>query len=88
LNIVCPQTIPTGSAYFIHAAYNEFLFLADKPREDLPPLKDIRDRCIKQLEIMRPDHMRRLNPTPYKVMFLSVVNIFFCNFRWLQPWEC
>ncbi|KAK4772456.1 hypothetical protein SAY86_014231 [Trapa natans] len=38
-----------------------------KPREELPSLGDIRDRCIKQLEQMRPDHMRKLNPTPYKV---------------------
>ncbi|KAK3013487.1 hypothetical protein RJ639_010306, partial [Escallonia herrerae] len=38
----------------------------DERREELPPLKEIRDRCIKQLELMRPDHMRRLNPTPYK----------------------
>lgn len=36
-------------------------------KEDLPPLKEIRQRCINQLEQMRPDHMRRLNPTPYKV---------------------
>lgn len=40
---------------------------ADKPREDLPLLKNIRDRCMQQLEQMRSDHMRRLNPTPYKV---------------------
>ncbi|KAL1354675.1 hypothetical protein AAHE18_05G058900 [Arachis hypogaea] len=38
-----------------------------KETEPLPPLKDIRERCIQQLEKMRPDHMRRLNPTPYKV---------------------
>ncbi|KAL1066996.1 hypothetical protein V6Z11_D12G100200 [Gossypium hirsutum] len=38
-----------------------------KVREELPALKDIRDHCIKQLEQMRPDHIRRLNPTPYKV---------------------
>lgn len=31
-------------------------------------MKEIRSRCIKQLENMRPDHMRRLNPTPYKVI--------------------
>ncbi|KAK8264305.1 hypothetical protein V6Z12_D12G100700 [Gossypium hirsutum] len=37
-----------------------------KVREELPALKDIRDHCIKQLEQMRPDHIRRLNPTPYK----------------------
>ncbi|CAJ1929579.1 unnamed protein product [Sphenostylis stenocarpa] len=40
---------------------------SDKKEEILPPLKDIRERCIQQLEEMRPDHMRRLNPTPYKV---------------------
>lgn len=36
-------------------------------REELPPIKVIRERCINQLGQMRPDHMRRLNPTPYKV---------------------
>lgn len=45
-----------------------FLFIEGGIREDLPPLKDIRDRCITQLRKMRPDHMRRLNPTPYKVL--------------------
>lgn len=56
---------------------------SDKPREDLPPLKDIRDRCIKQLEIMRPDHMRRLNPTPYKVS-VSAKLYDFIHFLWLN----
>lgn len=49
---------------------------ADKPREELPSLKKVRDRCMQQLEQMRSDHMRRLNPTPYKV---SVV-IILCSF--------
>lgn len=40
---------------------------ADKKREELPTLKENRERCIRQLERMRPDHMRKLNPTPYKV---------------------
>lgn len=47
--------------------YVYFLCHEDKAREELEPLKEIRNRCIKQLENMRPDHMRRLNPTPYKV---------------------
>ena len=44
----------------------------DKKEEILPPLKDIRERCIKQLEQMRSDHMRRLNPTPYKVSYFKL----------------
>ncbi|KAJ6366853.1 hypothetical protein OIU77_003266 [Salix suchowensis] len=56
---------------------------SDEPREDLPPLKDIRDRCIKQLERMRPDHMRRLNPTPYKVS-VSAKLYDFIHFLWLN----
>lgn len=36
-------------------------------REELPSLQDIRSRCSQQLQKMRADHMRRLNPTPYKV---------------------
>ncbi|KAG6766989.1 hypothetical protein POTOM_028168 [Populus tomentosa] len=56
---------------------------SDKPREDLPPLKDIRDSCIKQLERMRPDHMRKLNPTPYKVS-VSAKLYDFIHFLWLN----
>ncbi|CAB4317782.1 unnamed protein product [Prunus armeniaca] len=52
-------------------------------REDLPPLKDIRDRCITQLRKMRPDHMRRLNPTPYKVS-VSAKLYEFIHFLWLN----
>uniref|UniRef100_A0A5B7CBB1 Nicotinate phosphoribosyltransferase n=1 Tax=Davidia involucrata TaxID=16924 RepID=A0A5B7CBB1_DAVIN len=55
----------------------------DKTREELPPLKEIRDRCIKQLEQMRPDHMRRLNPTPYKVS-VSAKLYDFIHFLWLN----
>ncbi|KGN61978.1 nicotinate phosphoribosyltransferase 2 isoform X2 [Cucumis sativus] len=54
-----------------------------KAEECLPALKDIRDRCIKQLEKMRPDHMRRLNPTPYKVS-VSAKLYDFIHFLWLN----
>lgn len=54
-----------------------------KTAECLPALKDIRDRCIKQLEKMRPDHMRRLNPTPYKVS-VSAKLYDFIHFLWLN----
>lgn len=40
---------------------------SDKPRAELPSLEKIRSRCMQQLEKLRPDHIRRLNPTPYKV---------------------
>jgi len=40
---------------------------SDKPRAELPSLEKIRSRCMQQLEMLRPDHIRRLNPTPYKV---------------------
>nr|CAB3492543.1 unnamed protein product [Digitaria exilis] len=40
-------------------------------REELPSLYEIRSRCIQHLDWMRPDHMRRLNPTPYKVLFCT-----------------
>uniref|UniRef100_A0A7N0UDJ0 Nicotinate phosphoribosyltransferase n=2 Tax=Kalanchoe fedtschenkoi TaxID=63787 RepID=A0A7N0UDJ0_KALFE len=52
-------------------------------REELPPLKVIRERCIQQLELMRPDHMRRLNPTPYKVS-VSAKLYDFIHFLWLN----
>ncbi|KAK8717479.1 hypothetical protein V6N13_044747 [Hibiscus sabdariffa] len=54
-----------------------------KEREELPVLKDIRDHCIKQLEQMRPDHIRRLNPTPYKVS-VSAKLYDFIHFLWLN----
>ncbi|KAG4175577.1 hypothetical protein ERO13_A11G193300v2 [Gossypium hirsutum] len=54
-----------------------------KVREELPALKDIRDHCIKQLEQMRPDHIRRLNPTPYKVS-VSAKLYNFIHFLWLN----
>ncbi|KAF7828717.1 nicotinate phosphoribosyltransferase 2-like [Senna tora] len=56
---------------------------SDKMRETLPPLKDVRERCIKQLEQMRRDHMRRLNPTPYKVS-VSAKLYDFIHFLWLN----
>ncbi|XP_010548416.1 PREDICTED: nicotinate phosphoribosyltransferase 1 [Tarenaya hassleriana] len=56
---------------------------ADKAREELPPLEKIRERCITQLENMRPDHMRRLNPTPYKVS-VSAKLYDFIHFLWLN----
>ncbi|KAF9623052.1 hypothetical protein IFM89_036188 [Coptis chinensis] len=54
-----------------------------KAREKLPPLKEIRDRCMQQLDLMRPDHMRRLNPTPYKVS-VSAKLYDFIHFLWLN----
>ncbi|CAL5369483.1 unnamed protein product [Camellia sinensis] len=55
----------------------------DKPREELPPLKMIRNRCSNQLEQMRSDHVRRLNPTPYKVS-VSAKLYDFIHFLWLN----
>jgi nicotinate phosphoribosyltransferase len=38
---------------------------------ELPTLTQIRDRCQMQLMNLREDHLRRLNPTPYKVSISS-----------------
>ncbi|XP_022947790.1 nicotinate phosphoribosyltransferase 2-like [Cucurbita moschata] len=54
-----------------------------KTAECLPALKHIRSRCIKQLENMRRDHMRKLNPTPYKVS-VSAKLYDFIHFLWLN----
>lgn len=61
---------------FVHFVSNSLIiyFFEDKKREPLPPLKEIRERCIDQLEQMRPDHMRKLNPTPYKVRNLYLAS--------------
>ncbi|XP_031108014.1 nicotinate phosphoribosyltransferase 2-like isoform X3 [Ipomoea triloba] len=56
---------------------------SDKTREVLPPLKQIRERCIEHLSQMRPDHMRWLNPTPYKVS-VSAKLYDFIHFLWLN----
>lgn len=55
----------------------------DKPRVELPSLMETRGRCLQQLERMRPDHMRRLNPTPYKVS-VSAKLYDFIHFLWLN----
>ncbi|CAN0864068.1 Nicotinate phosphoribosyltransferase 2 [Linum grandiflorum] len=54
-----------------------------KPRVELPSLKETRERCINQLDQMRSDHMRRLNPTPYKVS-VSGKLYEFIHFLWLN----
>ncbi|CAI9276765.1 unnamed protein product [Lactuca saligna] len=55
----------------------------DKKREELPTLEQNRERVGKQLEQMRPDHMRRLNPTPYKVSVTAKLYDFI-HFLWLN----
>ncbi|XP_049935512.1 nicotinate phosphoribosyltransferase 2-like isoform X2 [Nymphaea colorata] len=45
-----------------------------KQREELPPLSKIRERCMQQLDQMRPDHLRKLNPTPYKSCMVSFIS--------------
>ncbi|KAK3148822.1 hypothetical protein QOZ80_3AG0209170 [Eleusine coracana subsp. coracana] len=52
-------------------------------REELPSIHEIRAQCICHLERMRPDHMRRLNPTPYKVS-VSAKLYDFIHFLWLN----
>ncbi|KAL8477074.1 hypothetical protein ACS0TY_029400 [Phlomoides rotata] len=54
-----------------------------KEREELTAISVIREGCIRQLELMRPDHMRRLNPTPYKVS-VSAKLYDFIHFLWLN----
>jgi hypothetical protein len=41
-------------------------------REPLPNLMKLRKHCLQQLAAMRTDHMRALNPTPYKVLLFSL----------------
>ncbi|KAK1300816.1 hypothetical protein QJS10_CPB13g00629 [Acorus calamus] len=56
---------------------------SNKKREELPTLKETRERCLRQLAQMRPDHVRRLNPTPYKVS-VSAKLYDFIHFLWLN----
>lgn len=57
-----------------------FFSLEVKPRTELLSLKQNRERCMLHLEQMRPDHMRRLNPTPYKVSFPLHLNHLWFSF--------
>ncbi|KAG0598188.1 hypothetical protein M758_12G053200 [Ceratodon purpureus] len=52
-------------------------------REPLPSLVHLRKRCLDQLAAMRTDHMRALNPTPYKVS-VSGKLYDFIHFLWLN----
>lgn len=56
---------------------------SDEKRVELPPLETVRARCMQQLECMRRDHLRRLNPTPYKVS-VSAKLYDFIHFLWLN----
>ena len=38
----------------------------------MPPLKEVQDRVKNSLKVFRQDHLRGLNPTPYKVSFTFV----------------
>ena len=38
-----------------------------KVLEPLPSIHDIKKFCANEIKTMRPDHVRLLNPTPYKV---------------------
>jgi len=57
--------------------------ISGKQRESLPTLNEIRERCLRHLAEMRPDHMRELNPTPYKVS-VSAKLYDFIHFLWLN----
>eukprot|EP00250_Pteridium_aquilinum_P014671 c22133_g1_i1 orf=378-2051(-) len=52
-------------------------------KEPLPTLEDVKARCKAQLDAMRPDHLRGLNPTPYKVSVTSKLYEFI-HFLWLS----
>ncbi|CAK9238613.1 unnamed protein product [Sphagnum troendelagicum] len=44
-------------------------YWAAKPvrREKLPSLEEVKKHCMEQISAMRSDHLRALNPTPFKV---------------------
>ncbi|KQK12258.1 nicotinate phosphoribosyltransferase 2 [Brachypodium distachyon] len=56
---------------------------SSKQREELPSINENRSRCMRHLDRMRPDHLRRLNPTPYKVS-VSAQLYDFIHFLWLN----
>ncbi|CAK9233591.1 unnamed protein product [Sphagnum jensenii] len=60
-------------------------YWSSKPggREKLPSLEDVKKHCMQQLAAMRSDHMRSLNPTPFKVSVSG--NLYdFIHYLWLS----
>ncbi len=49
-----------------HTSYNSFVF---QVVENLPTLHEVKAYVQKSLSSIRNDHLRALNPTPYKVCF-------------------
>ena len=51
----------------------------------LPPLSEIKERVKDSLTKFRQDHLRALNPTPYKVrqIFLKQARVMKCENAWL-----
>lgn len=52
-------------------------------RQPVPSLDDVRKRVQESLNALRPDHLRYLNPTPYKVA-VSDQLYSFLHELWLQ----
>lgn len=46
---------------------------------ELDSIEEVRDRVIRQLSTLRPDHVRPLNPTPYKVSVDAILYDFMHN---------
>lgn len=69
---------------FVYLFHLFVQFNLAKEREELPSIKYIKRRCMEQLDQMRPDHMRRLNPTPYKVFFFLCTGL---DYRFLDIFE-
>ena len=47
-------------------------------KENLDSIKTVKDRVTKQLQFLRNDHKRMLNPTPYKVnVFVNLTRFVF-----------
>ncbi|KAG0452356.1 hypothetical protein HPP92_025020 [Vanilla planifolia] len=72
-------------AYVVPQRVEELLkcFWPGNKGEELPTLQTSRHQCMKHLDQMRRDHMRRLNPTPYKVS-VSAKLYDFIHFLWLN----
>ena len=47
----------------------------------LPALKELRDKSLKSLKSIRQDHKRALNPTPYKVGLIFLLQLLRCDMR-------
>ena len=65
-NCICCYDIDMNLRYRVETLY-KIWWKDGAIRQPIPTLEDVRNRVIESLGTLRQDHLRHLNPTPYKV---------------------